>query len=453
MCTTSQVPTALAAFVAVAMPALVAEAATSAEQPVCMNTGIKIAELSDSSVVVWTRTTDSNGHAQAAQVQVAWRESGTDQPWNTTKWVSTTSESDAIHQARLEGLSSGTGYQLEVRSRSTAGQAGQTIESVFRTHPETTTPSDVTLVIANCQQYEDRDDRENGFRIYQTMLGLQPTFFVHTGDVVYYDKPPLLGKNVANAREKWRRIYSMPWQVEFHNRVPAYFLKDDHDILKDDCWPGQTYGELTFDQGVSIFREQTAAPPVPYRTIRYGRDLQLWLLDGREFRSPNTMEDGPQKTILGREQWEWLERTLADSEATFKLVISPTPIVGPDRENKHDNLANKDFQHEGQRLRELLSGHKNLWVICGDRHWQYVSVDPESKLREYSCGPASDQHAQGWKKDEFVEGMHRYLRVAGGFMSVVLSDSATTPQLAIRHHAVDGEVKHEEIWPSRTELP
>jgi alkaline phosphatase D len=42
----------------------------------------------------------------------------------------------------------------------------------------------------------------------------------------------------------------------FHLNVTSYFMKDDHDTLKNDCWPGQTYGDLKWDEGLAIFREQ-----------------------------------------------------------------------------------------------------------------------------------------------------------------------------------------------------
>ena len=34
-----------------------------------------------------------------------------------------------------------------------------------------------------------------------------------------------------------------------------------------------------------------------YRTFRWGRGLQIWLVESRDFRSANTMKDGPDKTI------------------------------------------------------------------------------------------------------------------------------------------------------------
>ena len=51
---------------------------------------------------------------------------------------------------------------------------------------------------------------------------------------------------------------------------------------------------------------------------------------GRDYRSPNMMEPGPGKILWGAEQLEWFKRTLAESDATFKILISPMPMVGPD---------------------------------------------------------------------------------------------------------------------------
>lgn len=236
-------------------------------------------------------------------------------------------------------------------------------------------------------------------------------------------------------------MYSLPLQREFHRQVPSYFIKDDHDILKDDCWPGQTQGELSFARGVELFAEQTPSSRAPYRRFRWGAQLELWLLEGREFRSPNTDPDGPEKTILGPEQLAWLERTLVESDATFRVVLSATPIVGPDRSRKADNHANRAFAHEGARLRELLAAHPGTVVVCGDRHWQYASVDGDTGLWEFSCGPTTDAHAGGFSEDKRSEA-HRYLAVRGGFLSVAVerAGSDASCDLSLRHHDTSGRI-------------
>ena len=60
-----------------------------------------------------------------------------------------------------------------------------------------------------------------------------------------------------------------------------------------------------------------------YRTHRVHPHVQLWFVEGRDFRSPNKMPDGPEKSIWGEEQREWLQSTLKASVVTvlFRVVV------------------------------------------------------------------------------------------------------------------------------------
>ena len=326
------------------------------------------------------------------------------------------------------------------------GQHGPSMRfrQICAEQPAADTVARVRFAVVTGQDYPRRDDRENGHRIYPQMQKLELDFFVHTGDIEYYDKPSPYADTAELARFKWNRMYAMPFQRTFHNNTSSYFIKDDHDTLKNDCWPGQTYGSLTWDRGVELFLEQVPMGKSTYRTIRWGKDLQIWLVEGRDFRSPNKMNDGPGKTIWGEKQKKWFTDTVEKSDATFRLLISPTPVVGPDRGKKNDNHANEGFTHEGDELRAFLGKQKNTYVICGDRHWQYVSVDPKTGVREYSCGPTSDEHAGGFKKED-KSPMHRYLKIKGGFLSVEVDRDNGSPQLIVRHHGVDGRVTNKDV--------
>jgi len=123
-------------------------------------------------------------------------------------------------------------------------------------------------------------------------------------------------------------MFSYQWNRDFHRHLPSYFMKDDHDTLDNDSWPGRKYVDLTFAQGLAIFKEQIAHSALPYRTVSWGRDLQMWFLEGRDFRSPTKIPDGPEKTILGSEQKAWLKKSLRESKATFKLIMNPASITG-----------------------------------------------------------------------------------------------------------------------------
>lgn len=368
--------------------------------------------------------------------------------WKSTSWESVDPKHDYTYQFKLNDLKSNSRYQVRVEAKATGGTKGQFIDGGFRTAPRAETPERVVFTVSTGQAYPDQDVEGGGYKIYNVMLKLDPSFFVHTGDILYYDK---LAKTESLARWHWARMYSLPTNVEFHRQVASYFIKDDHDTWMNDCWPGRKtkfMGDFTFEQGQAIFLEQVPMGESTFRTFRWGKDLQIWLVEGRDFRSPNTMPDGPDKTIWGEEQKAWFKRTVQESDATFRILCTPTPIVGPDRKNKHDNHSNVDFTHEGNELREFISQQKNMYIVCGDRHWQYVSVDSRTGVREYSCGPASDKHAGGWSNDmRYPE--HQYLNVVGGFLAVIVDRSGGQPTLTFRHYSVDGDVLNEDRFTTK----
>ncbi len=361
--------------------------------------------------------------------------------WKTTPWQPVDSNRDFTRQIKLTDLQPETSYQIEVQSRT--DENGQIHSGHFRTAPPKDQSARIVFHVSTGQTYGGQDAPQGGYRIYPSMLKRDPDFFVHTGDIVYYDSR---AKTLPLARWHWTRMYSLPTNVAFHRQVASYFIKDDHDTWMNDCWPGQQtqfMGEFTFEQGLAVFREQVGMNDLTYRTIRWGKDLQIWMVEGRDFRSPNNMPDGPKKTIWGKEQKAWFKDTVQASDATFRVLISPTPVVGPDRTNKKDNHANKGFTHEGDELRQFIATQKNMVVVCGDRHWQYTSVDKETSVREYSCGPASDQHAGGWSNDKRLP-EHRYLNVIGGFLEGVVEHENDTPILIFRHFGVDGNLLNED---------
>ena len=457
-------------------------------------TGIKVVEATQDSATIWTRTTaaaervgveggmpvirykdsesgeiienPSSGRRHEAvppypddaavqafeggvpgaegETRVRYRKQG-EAEWSETDWGPVDAGSDYTRHIKLTGLEAGSSYEIEVEARAPGAEAvGSTLTGGFKTAPAADDEARIVFTVTTGTSYNDTDAPEGGFKMYGQMLKLDPSFFVHTGDIIYYDR---LAKTEALARWHWHRMYSLATNVAFHRQVSSYFIKDDHDVWVNDSWPTMEtkfMGDFTFEQGQRIFLEQTAQENPTYRTVRWGKDLQVWFPEGRDYRSPNDMEDGPEKTILGAEQKEWLKRTMTESDATFKMVISATPIVGPDRVNKNDNHANAGFTHEGNEIREFLAGLKNTYVACGDRHWQYVSKDAETGLIEFSSGPGSDEHAGGFSEDRRTD-EHLYLNVIGGFLAGTVERVDGEPRLTMRHYSVDGAVLNEMV--------
>lgn len=412
--------------------------------------GIKIGEVSETSAIIWTRCTSvATPNPTSAtvpapgtdgEVRITWTpENGSA---SSTAWIAVDPAADYTKQIVLSGLVADTHYDITVESRPLSGGVAASIDGSFRTAPLATSTAPITAAVVSCQRLSDASDGTNGHKIYSDLAILGPDWLAHTGDILYYDNSGPGGhgvsQNIADARLRWNRMFAFTWNRNFHFNTPTYYQKDDHDTLMNDCYPGQTYGSLTFAQGVAIHREQV---PIGtgnyYRTQRWGKDLQVWFLEVREYRSANTDPDGPNKTILGQAQKDWLISTLAASDATFKVIISPTPIVGPDYagNTKTDNHSNAGFQTEGNWLRAQLAAVKNCYVVCGDRHWQYASIDLATGLREYGCGSSNLAHSQGGPGEKPAQ--HSFYAKRGGYLLLRTERIGNRPQINFGWYDID----------------
>lgn len=463
--------------------AAAAQPAGDAADAVFLASGVRVGEVGATSAVVWTRTTAEPQRRSGQEISgrpvvmlapgvdvsslegavpgapgelrvvlrsaVPADEAGGIATTGISGWHPTGTERDFTHQARFDDLTPNTRYLVTVEARPAVAEADAPATAIetatFRTAPASDQRLPVRFAAMTCQYY-GRRDRPDGFRIYPSMAAGRPDFYLSIGDNVYYDNESPRTTSLELARYHWQRMFTLPAIASFLRSVPGYWLKDDHDLLRNDSWPGIDPGisaPMTFEEGQAVFVEQIPAPEGSYRTVRWGKGLQLWLVEGRDFRSPNDMPDGPGKTIWGAEQLRWLRDSLLASDADWKVLISPTPIVGPDRSNKADNHANAAFSHEGDAVRGWFRANldDSFLVIVGDRHWQYHSVHPETGLDEFSVGPASDAHAGGTPGED--SDYHRFHRVGGGFLSVDVDWVGDRARIVLRHRDVSGRVVYE----------
>lgn len=415
-------------------------------------------EPGETSILVQSRLTripgpetDENGDIPGAP-GVARFEFGTSQNFEHTlftPWMRAEAERDYIVRFRLQGLQPGTVYFYRLVYGETEQELKTGPARQFRTLPERDSEAPLSFAMGSCQNYAffmhgaagdgkgaaSEEDRREGYPAYAAMRALKPDFFVGTGDIVYYDHPAkTAARTLPELRRKWHEQFRLPRLVHFFSTTAAFWSKDDHDFRFNDAdRAGET--QPSPGTGIAVFREQmpvlAQADKVSptYRTRRVHRHVQLWFLEGRDYRSSNKMPDGPEKTIWGREQRDWLERTLRESDATWKVIISPTPMVGPDSNRKNDNHANwGGFRHEADSFFSGLKrdGLERVLIFCGDRHWQYYSIHPQG-FEEFSCGALNDENAisgvaPGSPKSTDPEGLIRqpflYPKPTGGFLHV-----------------------------------
>jgi alkaline phosphatase D len=141
-----------------------------------------------------------------------------------------------------------------------------------------------------------------------------------------------------------------------------------------------------------------------YRTVRYGSNLELFLLDTRQYRSKNSDQDGPAKTMLGDAQLRWLLEGMAASTATWKVVVTSVPLSVPKGGSPavpgFDGWAGgtdgTGFERERQVIVDAILGRPitNVVFLGGDIHWVQANVyDPNrdgvADFHEFVSGPLS----------------------------------------------------------------
>lgn len=129
-------------------------------------------------------------------------------------------------------------------------------------------------------------------------------------------------------------------------------------------------------------REQRAEEGRIYRMVPHGPSLDIFFLDMRTYRGPNTANDqpapGPDTDLLGQRQLRWLKRALRASRATWKVIASDMPLglVVPDG-SAFEAVANADDgaalgrEHELADLLRFIAGNGvvNVVWLTADVHY------------------------------------------------------------------------------------
>jgi alkaline phosphatase D len=316
-----------------------------------------------------------------------------------------------VARARLTGLVPGTRYVYRVRG------PGAPAGGEFATAPAPKASVPVRFVWSGdlgggrfCRRVDA------GYRIFHAMRDRRPDFFLFVGDTIYADHR-CTGPDVVPgadfvaftlAQYRARHAYNRedPAFRAFLARTPVYAIWDDHEVRNDFAGPD----EPLMETGRRAFLDYwPIVPPADdpgrlYRSFRWGRLLELFILDTRQYRSPNHEPDGPGKTMLGPAQRRWLLEGLAASPAVWKVVVSSVPLSVPTGRAHRDSWSSASvwglpepgagFAHERDAiLREAHErGVRNLVVLAADVHHAEVirhQPFPGFTFHEMIAGPLS----------------------------------------------------------------
>jgi alkaline phosphatase D len=249
------------------------------------------------------------------------------------------------------------------------------------------------------------------------MAARRPDLFLFVGDTVYADHRCPTPENVpgsnfhasdlAGFRAKHRYNRADAAAQAFFRTTAVFAIWDDHEVRNDFAGPD----EPLMPVGRRAFLEYWPIQPPPgdrfrlYRRVRWGRLAEIFILDTRQYRSPNLQPDGPQKTMLGAAQRDWLLAGLSRSDAVWKLVVSSVSLSVPTGRVARDGWANGSthltpegtptgFEHELATIVRALQERRvgNVVWLVTDVHRAEVlrhSPHPGLTFHELIAGPLS----------------------------------------------------------------
>ena len=276
------------------------------------------------------------------------------------------------------------------------------VHGTFRTAPLPSSPQAVTFAWSGdlAGQNVCRDATE-GFATLRAVNALALDFFIGLGDIIYADNTCTATGLYGNAQvpgdfgpavtledfwAHWKYTRADAGFQRLTARTAYYAVWDDHEVINDfgpltDHSQTSPYtGEPLLPNGLAAFLDYNPIPQPAltpkrlYRNIPWGRHLELFLLDTRQYRDANVLADDATfpKTMLGREQLVWLKTRLKASTATWKLIVTSVPMsipTGFPPENGRDGWANADqdtgFEHELLDILHFLNDEhiaNTVWI-------------------------------------------------------------------------------------------
>lgn len=392
-----------------------AEARPDGHDGSASSSGVVVGDVTPRSAVLWARG-DRGGRLRVTLFGG---------PHRRIEPIRLQADDDWTGQVRLDDLTPARTYWYRVRF----GRGRLSARGSFKTPPAETEAASVRLAFGGdvAGQNVCRDAVE-GFPILDTIRAWRPDVFVGLGDMIYADNACAATGMYANAQlagafgpaidlagfwAHWRYSREETASRRLLASTSYVGVWDDHEVINDlgpltDIGPAPPYPPdlHLLPIGLRAFLDYTpvASAPRLYRSLRWGRHLELFVLDTRSYRDANSAPDDPQhpKTMLGHEQLAWLKEGLVNSDATWKVIVSSVPMsipTGFPPTNGRDGWANFDqttgFENELLDILGFMAarGIDNPVWITTDVHFAEAfryspfPEHPDFAVHEIATGP------------------------------------------------------------------
>ncbi|USK39391.1 alkaline phosphatase [Cytobacillus firmus] len=382
--------------------------------------------LSDS-VVLWTRLAPdplNGGGMPNHAVPVKWELAADEHFRKVVKHGTEIAVPELAHSVHVEaeGLMPNTVYYYRFKSGNELSPIGKT----KTLPPAGAKVSGLSFAFASCQQYE-----HGLFTAYQHMAKENLDFVIHLGDYIYEYGPNEYISPTGNVRhhsgqeiislEDYRNRHAQyksdQHLREAHAAFPWVVTWDDHEVENNYAGgipeKGQS-AEAFIKRRAAAYQAYYEHMPLRlssmpngdgmqlYREFSYGSLASFLVLDSRQYRDDQANGDGskphtpesldPARTLLGKEQEQWVESNLSTSHAHWNVLAQQVFFVqrnfGTSASPKFSMDAWDGYPAARERLADFAASNniENLIVLTGDVHASWASNiltdydDPNAKL-------------------------------------------------------------------------
>lgn len=247
----------------------------------------------------------------------------------------------------------------------------------FVTAPRVDTSAEVRFAFSGDADGTRVDGRPvHPFTLLDAVTADRPDFFLMVGDTIYADsgRAARAAATLPEYRQKYRESQAQRPLQGLRRGTPLVVIWDDHEVQND--FDRETVNPARFAAAHQAFSEAWPITEQPegrlYRSFRWGRDVEVFILDTRSYRSRQVSKTracanppggripdlapalparlratfravvrqfaapvpagcltalaDPGRTLLGPAQKAWLKAGLQRSAATWKFIVTSVPI-------------------------------------------------------------------------------------------------------------------------------
>ena len=346
---------------------------------------------------------------------------------------------------RLDKVEAGKTYNYEVL------QNGKKVGDIYQfTTPENyyfrAPPPDFSFAVGGAHYVMEEGFEPpyqllgGGYGIFQAIQAASPDFMVWMGNTAHLRRSDYTSR--GGILKRYTHSRNVPELANLLASTPHYATWSQHDYSFHNGGKYNSYRSYTEEAFKAFWPRPVEHPTLEGIATRFRyADADFFMLDVRSYRDEIPNNNRLPK-ILGEKQIEWLRQELIRSDATFKIILSGSPVLNPADNPK--NLSYAESEHNGLLeafRRESISG---LFFISGGKYFGELTKLVHASnynLYDLTVGPLT-------ASPDNSEPELNYFRVPGTttterqFAFIRISGPEEDRQLKIQLNSMEGD----ELW-------